>query len=90
MLDNSEIDVATIGARLLDDAYLAWLSAESECDTALRAWFQSSGARRESTYFSYLAALDREAASARDLERLWGLAEPCRQTLVKRAESVSE
>jgi hypothetical protein len=90
MLNNTDTDVATIGVRLLDDAYLAWFSAESDCETALRAWFQSTGERRETTYFSYLAALDREEASARDLERLWRLAEPCRETLAKPAESVSE
>ena len=68
--------------------YLAWFSAES--DTALRAWFQSTGERRESTSFSYLRALNREEASARDLERLLRLAEPCRKTLAKPAEGVSE
>ena len=90
MLDNIETDVATIGVRLLDDAYLAWFSAESECEATLQAWFQSTGEAREDRYLSYLAALDREEASARDLERLWGLAEPCRDTLAERAQGVSE
>jgi hypothetical protein len=90
MLDNIETDVATIGVRLLDDAYLAWFSAETECDTALQAWFQSTGEAREGRYLSYLAALDREEASARDLERLWGLSEPCREALAERADGVSE
>jgi hypothetical protein len=90
MLKNIEFDVAKIGVRLLDDAYLAWFSAESDSETALRAWFHSTGERRESTYFSYLAALDREDAAARDLERLWRLAEPCRETLAMPAERASE
>lgn len=90
MLNNIETDVATIGVRLLDDAYLAWFSAESDCETALRAWFQATGERREITYFSYLAALDREEASVRDLERLWRLAEPCRESLTKPAKTVAE
>lgn len=90
MLENTQTDVATIGVRLLDDAYLAWFSAESDCETALRAWFQSTGERRETAYFSYLAALDREEASARDLERLWRLAEPCRESLTKPVKSVAE
>ena len=32
-------EVAEIGVRLLDDAYMAWLAAESECEQALRGWF---------------------------------------------------
>jgi hypothetical protein len=90
MLDNIETDVASIGVRLLDDAYLAWFSAETECGTALQAWFQSTGEAREDRYLSYLAALDREEASAHDLERLWRLSEPCRDTLTERVEEVSE
>jgi len=90
MLENLETDVATIGVRLLDDAVLAWFRAESESEVALQAWFRSTGMRRETAYLSYLAALDREEASARDLERLWQLSEPCRDTLTQQAESVAE
>jgi hypothetical protein len=90
MLDNIETDVATIGVRLLDDAVLAWFRAESECEVTLQAWFRSTGQQRETAYLSYRAALDREEASARDLERLWQLSEPCRDTLAQRVESVSE
>ena len=47
MTDNATTEVAAIGVRLLDDAYLAWFSAESECELALHAWFQrTDGARR--------------------------------------------
>ena len=91
MLQNLETEVATIGVRLLDDAVLAWFRAESECELTLQAWFRSTGERRETAYLSYRAALDREEASARDLERLWELSEPCRDTLTKQqAESVAE
>jgi hypothetical protein len=90
MLDNIEADVANIGVRLLDDAVLAWFRAESECEVTLHAWFRSTGAQRETAYLSYLAALDREEASARDLERLWELSEPCRDSLTQRLESVPE
>lgn len=90
MLDNIETDVATIGVRLLDDAVLAWFRAETECEEALQAWFRSTGQGRETAYLSYLAALDREEASARDLERLWRLSEPCRDALARRAESVPQ
>lgn len=90
MIDNNETQLAAIGVRLLDDAYLAWFSAESECEHALRGWFRGTGAQRATAYFAYRAALDREEAAARDLERLWQLAEPCRHPLLRAAESVVE
>ena len=49
MLDNpdSHTDIATIGVRLIDDAYTAWFNAESECETRLQAWFRATGQARE-------------------------------------------
>jgi len=88
MIDDTQIECAAIGVRLLDDAYLAWFSAESECEQALRAWFAARGGERTGVYLAYRAALDREEAAARDLERLWRLAEPLRETLVRGAETV--
>ena len=88
MIEHVDTNVAEIGVRLLDDAYLAWFSAESESETALRAWFGSGGSQRESAYLAYRAAADREEAAARDLERLWQLAEPCREALVPGEESI--
>jgi hypothetical protein len=85
-----DTDVAAIGVRLIDDAYMAWFRAETECTTTLRDWFEAIGARRKPRYLAYLAALDREEASARDLERLWCVASPCRAVLVKKIERVSE
>jgi hypothetical protein len=90
MLDRSDTEIATIGVRLIDDAYVAWFNAESECATRLRAWFQATGEGREIAYVSYRAALDREEASARDLERLWRLGDPCRANVAKEVESVPE
>ena len=92
MLDNTDTDteIATIGVRLIDDAYVAWFNAESECETRLQAWFRATGEGREIAYTSYLAALDREEASARDLERLWRVAEPCRAAVARETESVPE
>jgi hypothetical protein len=81
MAENAQTDIAEIGVRLLDDVCLAWLGAESECEAAMRAWFAAAGADRATAYFAYRAALDREEAAARDLERLWRLSEPCRETL---------
>ena len=90
MPDKTEADVATIGVRLIDDAYLAWFDAESECETTLRAWFQATEDGRERAYLAYVAALDREEASARHLERLWSMASTCYDTLAEQTESVSE
>ena len=90
MPDNTEAELATIGVRLIDDAYMAWFRAESECETTLREWFQATGGRREPAYHAYLAALDREEASARDLERLWTVASACHDAVAMKLESVSE
>jgi hypothetical protein len=70
-----ECELAEIGVRLVDGAYMAWLVAERECDQALRAWAEE----RPGAYWGYRAALDREEAAARDLERLSELARPCRE-----------
>ncbi len=83
MIENAEKDVAEIGIRLLDDAYLAWLSAESVCERSLHAWFKATGGSRAIAYCAYRAALDLEDAAARDLQRLWELAQPCRTWLVE-------
>lgn len=72
MTDNANPEVATIGVSLFDDAYLAWFSAESECEHALRRWFQRNG-DPATAYLAYRVALDREEAAARHLERLWHL-----------------
>ena len=90
MPNNTAIEVAKIGVRLIDDAYLAWFGAESESETMLRDWFAATGERRDSAYLAYLAALDREEASARDLERLWNVAVACHETLAETAEVVPE
>jgi hypothetical protein len=70
-------DVASMGVRVVHDAYSAWFNAESESGRALRAWRRSSGPARELAYDVYRAALDREESAALDLERLWSLANPC-------------
>ncbi|HUA46464.1 MAG TPA: hypothetical protein VMA77_14635 [Solirubrobacteraceae bacterium] len=90
MHDNTKAEIAVIGVRLIDDAYMAWFGAEREAETMLRGWFQATGERREAAYLAYLAALDREEASARDLERLWSLASTCRDVLLEKAERVPE
>jgi hypothetical protein len=81
MTDDLNTELVAIGIRLIDDAYLAWFSAETESEGALRAWWQSRGSSQPGAYAAYRAALDREEAAARDLERLWSLSEPCRTTI---------
>lgn len=67
-------ELAEIGLRLLDEAHFAWQRAELECERSLRAWYDSSPRTNAELYRSYRAALDREHAMARDLQRLWELA----------------
>lgn len=75
---NAEQETAEIGVRLLDDAHVVWSAAQSECETALRDWFDACPRDRGATYFRYRAALDREEAAALHLQRLWQPSEPCR------------
>ena len=68
-------ELAEIGLRLLDEAHTAWQWAELECEHALHAWYDGSPRGGAAGYLSYCAALDREQAAARDLQRLWELAQ---------------
>jgi hypothetical protein len=88
MIGDLDTELAAIGVRLLDDAYLAWFSAESESERALRDWWQSTGPSGSNTYTVYRAALDREEAAARDLGRLWSLAEPCATKIAVKGRTV--
>jgi hypothetical protein len=64
---------ATVGVSSRDDAYLVWFSAEHESARALRAWWGGDEAAQATAYAAYRAALDREEAAARELERLSSL-----------------
>jgi hypothetical protein len=55
----------------------------------LRGWCDATGGRREAAYLAYRAALEREDASARDLERLSRLASTGHEVLVEKTERVS-
>jgi len=90
MIDNTQTDVATIGIRLLLDAYVVWSDAESESEEALRAWFDTTGERAAIAYLSYRARLDREEAAADRLERLWRLYEPYAHTIVGASQGVAK
>ena len=75
-MNSSEHQIAQIGVRLLDVAYMAWRTAESESEAALRAWLDGSARNRDAAWCVYWAALDREEAAAHDLQRLSQLARP--------------
>jgi hypothetical protein len=65
---------ATLGAWLADGAYMAWQSAQIECELALKAWHAAAPGRTATAHLAYRAALDREEAAARELEKLCRLA----------------
>jgi uncharacterized protein YeaO (DUF488 family) len=67
-------EVARIGIRLIDEAYMSWCTAQLQCQNALRAWFDAGPRDRAEANCTYRAALDREQAAARDLESLSQLA----------------
>jgi hypothetical protein len=63
-------EAEVIGLRLADEAYMSWSAAQIECHNALMAWSEAGAADRATANWAYRAALDREEAAARDLERL--------------------
>ncbi|MFZ0089742.1 MAG: hypothetical protein WAL63_09570 [Solirubrobacteraceae bacterium] len=71
MIENIPPEIGSICVPLLDDAYLAWLSAESESERALHNWWRTAGVDSATAYAAYEAALDREQAAARDLQCRW-------------------
>ena len=66
--------LAGFGVRLIDDAHMAWMAAEVESEHALHAWLEGARADHTSAYMAYRAAVDREEAAARELQRLCGVA----------------
>jgi hypothetical protein len=67
-------EVASIGTRLVDEAYVSWCTAQLQCQTVLREWFDAGPRDRAEANSIYRVALDREQAAARDLEWLSRLA----------------
>lgn len=78
MTHSPEFDIAEISARLLDEAHIAWMTAEGQCAHLLQVCNECAGERRRLAFLSYEAALEREEAAAQDLQRLWELTTPCR------------
>jgi hypothetical protein len=81
-------EVAKIGVRLLDEAYMMWFAAESECEQALRVWSTGSSRGGAEVYWTYRAALDREEAAARDLQKLHQLTRSCHEGLTPPEDGV--
>lgn len=63
-------ELAEIGIRLLDEAFQSWERAQLCCHEALHGWREAAPGRRAVAHAAYRAALDREEAAARDLQRL--------------------
>jgi hypothetical protein len=74
---------AVMAVRVLDDAHMTWLAAEIECEFALRAWMDADAPQRADGYLAYHAALDREEAAARDLQRLSELTQADQEQLAR-------
>jgi hypothetical protein len=77
--------LAVIGVRVLDDAQMTWIAAEVESEHALHAWFEAAAPDCDRAYVAYRAAVDREEATARDLQRLYALTQPYREQLARSA-----
>lgn len=73
-LDQLAHEVAMTGIRLIDDAHVSWRCAQAATALALAAWRDAAPSHRAALSLGYRAALDREEAAARDLERLWRIA----------------
>ena len=80
---NTSRDLAVIAVRVLDDAHMTWVAAEVESEYALRAWFDAGAPYGAGAYLAYRAAVDREEAAARDLQRLSDLTQPCQEWLAR-------
>jgi hypothetical protein len=81
-------EVAAIGIRLIDDAYMAWVAEAAESSRALSVWFDQIGPA-DNAYHAYLAALDREDAAARNLQRLSAVSEVCTAALTRPGQELN-
>jgi hypothetical protein len=80
---NTSRDLAVIAVRVLEDAHMTWVAAEVDSEHALRAWFDAAAPQGAGAYLAYRAAVDREEAAARDLQRLAELTRPCQERLAR-------
>jgi hypothetical protein len=68
-------------AALLPNTQLA--AAEVESEHALRGWFVADAPQGAGAYLAYRAAVDREEAAARDLQRVSELTQPYQERLAR-------
>jgi hypothetical protein len=68
--DRPRARTVAVSHDVLDHARAAWRGAERDCERALHTWYAADAQQRRTRYFAYRAALDREEAAARDLDRL--------------------
>ena len=80
---NTSHDLAVIAVRLLDDAHMTWIATELESEHALVTWFEAAAPISAGAYLAYRAAVDREEAAARDLQRLSELTWPYQEQLAR-------
>jgi hypothetical protein len=80
---NTSRDLAVIAVRALHDARMTWVAAEVDSEHALRVWFDAGTAQGAVAYDAYRAAVDREEAAARELQRLAELTRPCQERLAR-------
>jgi len=66
-------ELVEAGIRLADEAHGSWSLATLQCAEALRVWSEAGPSDRRAANLAYRAALDREEAAARDLERVAAL-----------------
>jgi hypothetical protein len=80
---NTSRALDVIAVRVLDDAYMTWVATEVESEHALRAWFDAGAQQGAGAYLAYRAAVEREEAAARDLQRLCELTQPYQERLAR-------
>jgi hypothetical protein len=80
---DTSYDLAVIAVRVLDDAHMTWVAAQVDSEHALHAWFEAGAPQAPGAYLAYRAAVDREEAAARDLQRLCELTQPCQERLAR-------
>jgi hypothetical protein len=90
MTEEPVYEVARIAVRSIDHAFMAWAAAEAESGLALEAWCEDGSALDGTAYYVYLAALDREEAAARDLQRLAAMAEPATAMLAQEQNAAAQ
>ena len=76
-------DLAVIAVRVLDDPHMTWVAREVDSEHVLRTWFDAGVRQGAGAYHAYRAAVDREEAAARDLQRLYELTQPYQERLAR-------